>query len=269
VSGALIARNAFDDPQIRAEADELWNSIDWSAAVISTDPSLPRFYLKGTQIDGKEKGTITMFNEYILLAWFCQHYENRKKGEKARRHIMPDLDKLPVAVYMNRILLGSLRGGLQPSFLVQFPFYMSDLCSDELYFSYTAAQAEADRATNIDRNKDRSAWGVGPGCTPEKGYSVNSFLRNPENVVSPRIVAGFIAVHPPAATDLLLRHGDPVNRLKLEFGTILPRFVPGKDWKPYRLAGIDFGCLLLGMAGHHPKVGIEFFQKNTKFTFNE
>lgn len=268
VSGALLARNAFDDPQVKAEADELWNSVDWSAAVVSTDPSMPRFYLKGSQIDGKEKGTITMFNEYILLAWFCQMYENQKKGADARSHIMPDLDKLPCAVYKNRILLSNGRGGLHPSFLVQFPFYMSNLCSDELFFSYTAAQAVADRTTGIERHGDRSAWGVGPGCTPERGYLVDSFNHNKENVMSPRLVAGFIAVYPPAATDLLLRHKVPGNRLKLEFGTILPRFVPGKDWKPYRLAGIDFSCLLLGMAGHHPGLGINFFQRSTKFTFN-
>lgn len=268
VSGALVARNTFHDQRIRDEADELWNSIDWSTAVAKAHPIDPEFYLTGAQIDGKKRGTISMFNEYILLAWFCQHYENQRKGENARS-IMPELDKLPRAVYKNRILLGSKHGRPQPSFLVQFPFYMSDLCNSELFFSYAAAQALADRTTCTEKYGERSAWGVGPGCTPEKGYSVDSFAGNPEDVVSPRMVAGFIPVLPRAADDLYSRWKAPGNRLNLEFGTILPRFVPHRPWKPYRLAGVDFSCLLFGLAAHHPKLGMEFFREKTRFTFNK
>lgn len=267
VSGALMARNIFDDPRIRNEADELWRSIDWSAAVAEPDELSPRFYLTGAQIDGDEDRTIGMFNEYILLAWFCEKHARQKAGDRKRKGILPDLLTLPRAVYDGRILLSNRHGNMAPSFLVQFPFYLSELGGNELFFSYTAAQAHTDRRANLKRYNDPSAWGVGPGCTPERGYSVDDFGHNPENVVSPRLVAGFIPVMPGAADDLFARWQDPTNRMKLPFGTILPRFVPGKDWQPTRLAGIDFSSLLFGLATHHPELGQKFFAEATRFTF--
>lgn len=267
VSGALMARNIFDDPRIRSEADELWRSIDWSAAVAEPDELSPRFYLTGAQIDGDEDRTIGMFNEYILLAWFCEKHARQKAGDRKRKGILPDLLTLPRAVYDGRILLSNRHGNMAPSFLVQFPFYLSELGGNELFFSYTAAQAHTDRSANLKRYNDPSAWGVGPGCTPERGYSVDDFGHNPENVVSPRLVAGFIPVMPGAADDLLARWKKPANRMELPFGTILPRFVPGKYWQPTRLAGIDFSSLLFGLASHHPDLGREFFAEATRFTF--
>jgi hypothetical protein len=265
ISGALMARNTFDDSKIRDEADELWNSVDWSKAVVSTDPSMPKFFLKGTQLDGEEKGTISMYNEYILLAYFCQKYEDGKMGDRARKHIMPDLFQLPRSVFRGRIILAQY---FQPSFLVQFPFYMSELCRDELFFSFVAAQGVADRSVGIDRYGDRSFWGVSPGTTPEKGYHVDHFMRNEARVVRPRMLAGFIPVMPQAAEDLFLLHQDPKRHWDLDFGTILPGFVPGDDeWRAWRLPGIDFSSLLLGMAAHHHKVGLKFFKEKMIFTF--
>ncbi len=266
ISGALIARNTFKSAKIKSEADELWNSIDWSKFVVSTDPAMPRFYLSGKQIDGIAKGSISMYNEYILLAYYCQKYEDQKYGIKARKHIMPDLYQLPRLVFRDRVILSF---HIQPSFLVQFPFYMSNLCADEQFFSYTAAQGVADRSVGISRSGDRSAWGVSPGSTPKSGYSVDNFFANKEGVVRPRIVAGFIPVLPKAAEDLYLRYKDPENRLNLKFGTILPGFVPDNDkWKAWRIPGVDFCSLMFGMAAHHPKLGIRFFEEKTKFSFN-
>jgi hypothetical protein len=272
VSGVLAARNAFDDPLIKDEADALWNSIDWDKAVIRAQPSHPKFYFTGEDMEKYANETdpdkirgIGMYNEYILLAYFCQQYERQIKGDRAREYIMPDLRALPLQVYGGRVLLAA---HTQPSFLVQFPFYMCELNRDELFFSYTAAQAVADRETGIRRSGDRTAWGVSPGTTPEKGYSVDNFRQNPERVVRPRIVAGFIPVLPIAADDLYLRWQNPENRYSLKYGTILPGFVPGNsDWRAWRLPMVDFSSLMYGLAAHHPELGMPFFKEITEFTF--
>lgn len=272
ISGVLVARNTFPQESIRDAADELWNSIDWPRAVIRTDPSRPKFYFSGEDMDRfagepdpENIRGISMYNEYILLAYFCQKNEDQIRGSKARSNIMPDLYALPLQVYAGRVLLGQRT---QPSFLVQFPFYMSELHRNDLFFSFTAAQAAADRKMGMHRSGDRTAWGVSPGTTPEKAYSVDNFRRNPQGVVRPRIVAGFIPVYPVAADDLYLRYRDPGNRWNLSFGTILPGFVPGNpDWRAWRLPGVDFSSLMYGLAAHHPRLGMGFFREATRFTF--
>jgi hypothetical protein len=272
MGGVLAARNAFDDPLIKAEADELWNSIDWDKAVIRAHPSQPRFYFVGKHIEKYANETnpdnirgIGMYNEYILLAYFCQQYERQIKGDQAREFIMPDLRALPLQVYGDRVLVGA---HIQPSFLVQFPFYMCELNQDHLFFSYMAAQGLADRTTGIRRSGDRTAWGVSPGTTPKGGYSVDNFRQNPERVVRPRMVAGFIPVLPVAADDLWIRWQNPENRWSLKYGTILPGFVPGNsEWRAWRLPMVDFSSLMYGLAAHHPELGMPFFKEITEFTF--
>ena len=211
-----------------------------------------------------------MFNEYIILAKLCQEYENYTQKSKARKFIMPNTKSLPKAVYNGRVLLCNRRGGLGPSFLVQFPFYMTDLCSDDLFFSFTAAQGLADKRINNILMGDDAAWGVGPGCTPDNGYEVYHVNDNKSFVAAPRIIAGFIPVHPPAAKDIYERFKNPQNHMKTKFGTLLPRYTT-KDphWRPTRLAGVDFSCMLFGMAALHPKLGMKFFKEKTRFTFNQ
>ncbi len=273
VSGALLARNVFHDPEITAETDALWNSIDWSRCVIKAGPVAPKFYFTGADMDkfkdlsdpDKIRG-IGMFNEYILLAYFCQQHENLKHPSGGRRTIMPDLSRLPMQVFRNRVMLGN---HIQPSFLVQFPFFMSELCGDELYFSFVAAQGVADRAYNTEKFRDGSVWGVSAGWSPKKPYAVLNFINNPDHVVSPPIMAGFIPVMPIAADDLFRLYQNPAQRQQLPFGEILPQHVPGTILKSDRIPGVDFSVWLYGLAWNHPRLGSEWFRKNTRFTFNQ
>lgn len=268
VCGALVARNTFNSNAVRQEADELWNSIDWSAAI--HDIPGQRFHMTGKSIDGEKNAVTTLYSEYLMLAWLCQQYENQKQ-EKPRR-VMPKLEDLSKSVYQGRVMLSGVFGHMQPSFLVQFPFFMTNLCEDELFFSYVAAQAEADRSTCHSRYHSPAAWGVSAGTSPSRrGYSVNAFYdRNEDDVVTPRIIAGFIATYPKAADDLNLLFRDKKNHMETDFGALLPQWSPTHPgWRPIRLPGIDYSSWLFGMAAHHPKLGLEFFQNKTRFTFNQ
>ena len=268
VCGALVARNTFNSSEVTQEADELWNSIDWSAAV--HDIPGQKLHMTGKSIDGEENAITILYSEYILLSWLCQQYENHKG--KNPRTVMPKLEDLSKSVYKGRVMLSGISGKMQPSFLVQFPFFMTNLCADELFFSYAAAQAWADRSTCISRYNSRTAWGVSAGTAPSKeGYSVNAFYdRNKDDVVTPRIIAGFIPTYPKAADDLNLLYQDKERHMETDFGVILSQWSPTHpDWQPKRLPGIDFSSWLFGMAAHHPKLGMKFFREKTKFTFNQ
>ncbi len=270
--GALFARNTFSSPSLAAEADELFNSIQWRRIIDKPDPSSPAIFLTGEAIDDPVgvSNRIFMFNEYYLVCWLCHHAEIMNTGRPSGEPLLPKPEDLPKAVYNGRILLSNRRGGLGPSFLVQFPFYMTDLCTDERYFSFAAAEAVADREIHTRRYGDRSAWGVGPGATPDQGYAVFGILNHEHETVAPRVVAAFAPVLPMAADDLYLRYKDQNNRMTLPFGEILPRFSPKEpSWRPGRLAGVDFGCLLFGTAALHPGLGMEFFREKSRFSFEK
>lgn len=266
VSGALMARNTFSSPEITKEADELWNSIDWSAAV--KDVKNQAYHMTGKSIDGEADSITVLFSEYLMLAWLCQKSEDENGTGKK---VMPNIDELSKSVYRGRVILSGVFGDMLPSFHVQFPFYMTDLCSDELFFSYTAAQAWGDRTTCTSTFSDRTAWGVSPGATPLRGYSVDEFYADhEEQVVTPRIIAGFIPTYPAAADDLNLLFKNPERRMNTRFGTIIPRWSPRTPgWQSNRLPGVDFSHLMFGMAAHHPDIGLRFFQEKLTFTFNQ
>jgi hypothetical protein len=267
ISGALVARNTFQNSEIKALADELWNSIHWDRFVIKTDPSNPRFYLTAEQMDDPNNTkSIGMYNEYILLAYYCQLYENFKYGDRARKHIMPDLFQLPRLVYENRLMVAN---HIQPSFLVQFPYYMSSLCEEHLFVSYTAAQGLSDRQHGLHRFGLPEAWGVSPGNTPTQGYEVTGFIHNAEGVVGPRMVAGFMSVVPDAVDDYLSMIANPERHLNTPFGVLLPRYVPGESWKPFRFAAVDFSSGLYGLASMHPKLGMKWLKEKNRFTFRQ
>ncbi len=266
VSGSLMARNTFNSPEITREADELWNSIDWSAAVYDVEEQA--FHMTGKSIDGEHDAITILYSEYLMLAWLCQKAEDENG---TGRQVMPQLDKLTKSVYRGRVILSGVFGDILPSFHVQFPFYMTDLCNDELLFSYTAAQAWGDRTVCTEKFNDRTAWGVSPGATPKRGYSVDEFHeRHEEQVVTPRIIAGFMPVYPVATDDLTLLFNHPERRMDTRFGTIIPRWSPAHPgWQSNRLPGVDFSSLMFGMAAYHPDLGLDFFRKKLTFTFNQ
>jgi hypothetical protein len=267
ICGALMARNTFDSREIRKEADELWNSVDWAAAI--HDIPQQQFHMLGKSIDGKEDSITTLYNEYLLLAWLIQQYENQKIDKPLQ--VMPNMDDLTKSVYKGRVILTGPFGEIQPSFLVQFPFYMTNLCTDERFFSYVAAQAWADREHGMNRFGIKGAWGVSAGTSPSRDrYSVNAFYdRNPDGVVTPRMIAGFIPTDPIAADDLGLLFKNKKLHMQTPFGVILSQWSPlHPDWKPIRIPGIDYSSWLFGMAAYHPKLGMNFFREKTKFTFN-
>lgn len=260
VVGALFCRNTFDDPEIKKEADLLWSSIDWEISLARPDGSRLHMVIE----DGKPKPrTVTqMFNEYYLLAWLIQEAQIQKAGDS---EILP-IAKLPTWDNDGLELLAEPRKTPQPSFIIQFPFYMCHPCTlDPLYRKFVLAQGNADRRKGKDHH-----WGAGAGVTPEKGYVAASYDRNPDRVVSLRIIAGFMPAMPQAREDLLKLYRDPARRLKTPAGELLPRFSLDKlDWQPMRIESIDLASMLFGLAGIHHELGMKFFHQKTKFTFGK
>lgn len=258
VVGALFCRNTFDDPGIKKEADLLWNSIDWEVALARPDGS--RLHMVMEEGKPKPRTVTQMFNEYYLLAWLIQEAQVQKRaGSK-----IITIAQMPTWNNDGIRLLAEPRKTPQPSFIIQFPFYLSHPCTlDPRYRKFVLAQGQADR-----RKGKGHLWGAGAGVTPDKGYVAASYDRNPGRVVSPRIIAGFMPAMPEAREDLLKLSRNSARRLKTPVGDLLPRFSLEKpDWRPMRIESIDFASMLFGLAGIHPDLGMKFFHERSKFTF--
>ena len=265
VAGALYCRNTFNDPQIRSETDQLWNSINWSVAL--AHPKGEQLYMVIDDGKPRENSKTSLFNECYLLTWLIKESQIEKAGHSE----VLTIGDLPTWNNQNLNLLCSRAPGPQCSFLVQFPFYMCHPCTtDPLYRGYVIAQAKADQRECSARVGVAEFWGCGAGGTPSHGYRANSYRNNPENVVSSHIIAGFMPVLPLAQDHLLKLYRDPNRRVKTPVGDLLPRFSVDKpEWRASRIESIDYASMLFGLAGIHPHLGLKFFQDKTKFTFNK
>ncbi len=265
VAGALFCRNTFNDPQIKPEADQLWNSIDWSVALAK--PNGEELYMVMDAGKPRETSKTLLFNEYYLLAWLIKESQIERTG----RSEVISINQLNTWDNRGLKLLCSNGHWPQCSFLVQFPFYMCHPCvTDPLYREFVLAQAKADQRECSQRVGVAEFWGCGAGGTPTHGYRANNYGNNPDNVVSPHIIAGFMPVFPLARDHLLKLYRDPNRRVKTPFGNLLPRFSVDKpDWRAHRIESIDYASMIFGLAGIHPQLGMRFFDEKSKFTFNK
>ena len=265
VVGALYCRNTFNDPQIKTEADQLWNSIDWSVALAKANGE--QLFMVIDDGRPREASKTFLFNEYYLLAWLIKESQLGKSG---RSEVLA-IHELNTWNHQGLKLLCSNGHWPQCSFLVQFPFYMCHPCvSDPLYREFVLAQAKADQRACSQRVGVAEFWGCGAGGTPTRGYRTNNYGNNPENVVSPYIIAGFMPVFPLAQDHLLKLYRDPKRHVKTPVGDLFQRFsVDKSDWHAPRIESIDYASMLFGLAGIHPKLGMKFFDEKTKFTFNK
>jgi CubicO group peptidase (beta-lactamase class C family) len=264
VVGALYCRNTFSDPQIKAEADQLWNSMDWNVAL--ADPTGRDIYM--VIEDGKpvEARKTHLFNEYYILAWLIREAQLQKTGHSdvVTFHQLNTWDNRGIK------LLCANGPWVECSFLVQFPLFMCQPCAtDPLYHQFALAQAKADQRECFERTRVAEFWGCGAGGTPGGKYRASNYRHNPDNIVSPHIIAGFMPVFPQAREHLLKLYRDPNRRVQSPAGVLLPRFSVDKpEWRAARIESIDYSSMLFGLAAMHPQLGMRFFAEKTALTFN-
>lgn len=246
--GAQFCGNHFDDLQIKTEVEELWKSINWSLALAAPEGSKLHMVIE----NGKPKPrTVTiLFNEYYLLAKLISQEQTLS------------INELPTLNEGGLILLSEPRHTRQSSFTIQFPFYLSP---DPAFTKFARAQALADYRASQKWSGEKHLWGSGAGMMPGGGYQANVFSRNPEQVISPHIIAGFIPVFPEAKNHLLKLYQDSKRGVASPVGKLLPRFsLKHLNWRAPRIEAIDYSSMLHGLAADHPKLGMEFFKRGVR-----
>lgn len=265
IVGVQFCRNYFDSSEIWNEADELWGSIKWELALARQDGSKLHMVME----DGlpKEKTVTSLFNEYYLLAALIREKQIQERGASD----LVSFSDLPTWEHGGETLLSDWRKVPHCSFLIQFPFYLTHECASSLGFTkFVKAQAVIDQRVSTSWSGHPSFWGNGAGMMPSGGYQANVYSKNPEKVISPHIIAGFISVFPNAKAHLLELYQDSKVVVESPVGKLLPRVslkCPG--WRSPRIEAIDYSSMLYGLAADHPKLGMKFFIEGARFSFRK
>ena len=264
--GAIFCKNYFHDNATIADlVDELWNSIDFTAAI--NDPAIGKIYLK-MNADGTGGTTYTLpYNEYMLVAWLAKHdtKNNTTQAQLFWDNWYGNVNNLPKSTFSDNDVLTDDKGGKRfiSSFTHQFNYYyISYFASSEVYMQYYVNSKDAEKAYWQTSSGANYEWGCGAGIDVD-GYKANKINNNPYWTVSPHIIAGYLPIESTAKADLVSIYTNNKGVYDLPDDAtrkILWRYsLTDTDWKGNAVQGIDFSTFLYGLATLPEYLGADFF----------
>lgn len=294
IGGALFAKRYFNkNTEIASYVDNIFNSTDHS--VFIGDVNKGQVAL-GMNPDGTPNGNWTIpYNEYMIVAWLAKNQSNdsNSPANQLWNNFYSSPNNLKHCIYPGED--GTDYPVLSPSyerFTSMFTFmfnhnFVHPFASKKDYQEEMLNAMKADSAWWADRTeletlgKKSYEWGTGAGVgAPASKYMVDRICL-PQNVntskdqnqsrnVSPHVMAGFSPVAPERVRqDILSMYKDSrdVGKVDLEPGvTILWKYsYSDLSWKPNKVEGVDYSCMVFGLAALPQFLGPEFFQVYNDF----
>lgn len=274
VAGALFCKQYFhENPDVSRLADTLYESIDWEKAIASVEHGT--FYWNlGTDSNpiceqdsdnafcGTFGNTGGPFSEAMILAWLASNSGSPNAKELWKKHYGSP-ENLPTLLYKNYKLLrhddATAGGGILSDFVPQFCFYLAHpFAESPLYMTFLLNAAEADKESWRDKKSYPDYfWGCGAGSggSDGYGYEADTIKDNPENIVSPHIISGFLPVYHGGEDDLYSIYRTVFIDAETGYGSKdfpygLWRFKADALpplWVPKTYVGIDFSLMLFGL----------------------
>ncbi|MEM6800230.1 MAG: hypothetical protein AAF696_02440, partial [Bacteroidota bacterium] len=166
VSGALFCKNYFQDDSIDKYVDELWNSIDFNAAI--ADPALGRIYLEmEANGSGKPNSYTLPYNEYMIVAWLAKNAsdDTNSPGNRLWNNFYANTNNLPKPGYRGINVLSDNAGAFLSSFTHQFNYYLCHYFAQSTeYMDFYRNAYKADSAWWKDNSGfNEYEWGSGAG----------------------------------------------------------------------------------------------------------
>lgn len=268
--GALFCQKYFKSSVIDTYVRDLWNSIDWSAAI--ADVETGAIYREFNADGSGKSGTLTIpFNEYMIIAWLAKNAEG-KVGPATQlwQKFYQTTDNLPTKEYDGKKLVTD--GDYYLShFVVQFAYYLCNhFTTRSEYLQYMVNAQEADQLWWSQQSGiSNYIWGLGAGSAESSfGYHADAINDNPEKICSPHIVAGFLPIYQNGKDNLISLINSELGIYSLpapSTGKVLWRFKINNIWKPGDIQGIDYALMLFGLASLPEYLGSEFFKKYNDF----
>jgi len=274
-AGAVLNANYFKsadkDPEglITEFSDRLLLSVDWASAI--SDSNSGRLFMNFDLNSGAPKKVTLKFNEYILVSCMGKLAE-AKRGIRGpmtefwQRHFA-NPETLPKKVYQSQQgplnILTDHPFHYLSSFTIQFAYYLcADVSTSSAYVTFLKNAQKADQDWfSKQPNNPLSLWGSGAG-EAVRGYEANSVMNNATLIVSPHIVAGFMAESPMLLNDLLKLYSQKQFVYLHNNKEILWRRSLTSPEKPLsRLQAVDFSTMIFGLASSQPTIRSDFFKK--------
>lgn len=256
VSGALFAASCLaGDHELDSLVLRLWDSIDWSRAI--ADPATGGIYLEMMQDGSGRPGSVTLpFNEYMLVAWLAKLADSTGSGPATElwRSFYASADSLPTVGYAGHAVLTDRPRAFLSSFVIQFAYYLCHpFTVSDRYRAFLRNAALADRAWWQRAALATShEWGLGAGSARSVAYHADAINDNPDHIVSPHIIAGFLPVDADGLSDLAWHHATTSRAVRAIVGVdgpVLWRYsASDPSWIPQEIQGIDYASMMLGLA---------------------
>jgi len=274
VSGVLFCKNYFKDDSISFYADKLWNGYNWAPVI--ADASNAKLYLTLDSTGNGTGASTRLYNEYVLVAWLARGQEcsNNQTGPATQLWNQfcdnPD-NYLFKPVYQGVTMIGALAGSYQPEHVMNMPHYLCHRHTvSARYAYYMNNMRKADSLWWKTTHKTQVyEWGMSAGSGISQAYLVDAINNNPDTIVSPHAMAGFLPIYPQAKNDLVSLYNTHKGVYALASDTsmkILWRYSPAQpSWKATVLQGVDFAPFLFGLASLPENLGIGFFARNNDF----
>lgn len=273
-AGAVLNANYFkaqkNDPEglIEEFSDRMLLSVNWASAI--SDMNSGRLYMNYDLTSGAPKKVTLKFNEYILVVCMGKLAES-KRGHKGpmtefwQRHF-ENPDNLPRKIYQSSegtlSILTDHPFHYLSSFTIQFAYFLcGDVNQNPSYIAYLKNAQKMDKDWfSKQASNPLSLWGSGAG-EAIRGYEANSVMNNNSLIVSPHIVAGFLAESPALISDLAKIYEQKQFLYSHNDKEILwRRSLLHSEKSIRRLQAVDFSTMIFGLATLQPNIRKDFFK---------
>ncbi len=203
--GVIMCKNYFiNNTTIVSRANNLLGGMNFTKAINSNNIATVLDFSGNNSL-----ATTIPFSEYMMVAWLAKNANPANPGYNKSQTFwntyFANPDNAPVAKpnYFGYEMLSDV--GFNSSFIPQFCYYFVSMFKNSgPYMAKYNNWKDADKlyAINVGVNNTYE-WGLGAGEIPGGGYSADKIDNNPNQIVSPHIIAGFLPINAGSRNDLL------------------------------------------------------------------
>ncbi|WP_310556559.1 T9SS type A sorting domain-containing protein [Flavobacterium sp.] len=265
--GLIMCKNYFANTTIDNKVTSLLSTMDYTKAIQPT-----QIALVFDQSGNNGLSFTNPFNEYMLVAWLAKNAKTTNAGYTKsqtfwNKYFANPLTAPAPVTRPNYFGVATLSDGAgwQSSFVPQFCYYfVRNFKNNANYMSYFSDWLTIDKnycanagATNTNE------WGLGAGEIPGGGYSADKVESNPDKIVSPHIIAGFIPINASnskATLTYLYNNNKGIYTLPGTTRKVLWRYKrENPAQKANYIQAIDYSTMLFGLAALPEHLGINWF----------